>query len=166
MEEKNKPINYGQEMFSWLVDEFVKHERNSAWYIKAIIAAFLLLLFSFWTSNFLFAVIIIIFALIVILHHDREPDKVKISLTDQGVIIGQKFYDFDEIKNFSIVYKPDIDAKNLYFEFKNALRQRLSIPLEKENPLPIRENLLKYLPEDKERTDTPLSEVLSKILKL
>ncbi|MFH0892390.1 MAG: hypothetical protein V1867_06440 [Candidatus Falkowbacteria bacterium] len=166
MEDNIKTINSGRELFGWKVDEFVKHDRSRSWYAKAIIIAFLMLLFSFLTSNFLFAIIIIIFTLIIILHHDREPEKVRVSVTDQGIIIGQRFYDYDEMRNFAIVYKPGQDIKNLYFEFKSVVRQRLSIPLESENPLPIRENLLKYLPEDKERTDIPLSELLSKIFKL
>ena len=91
---------------------------------------------------------------------------VKISLTDEGVIVGKKFYDYDEIKDFSVVYKPRQEVKNLYFEFKSFLRPRLSIPLENKNPLLIRKNLLKYLPEDLDRTDQPLSEGLGKLFKI
>jgi len=91
---------------------------------------------------------------------------VKISLTEEGIIVGRKFYDYDEFKNFSIVYKPKQETKSLYFEFNNSLRPRLSIPLKKMNPLLIRKNLLKYLPEDLDRTDRPLSEELGKLFKL
>jgi len=62
-------------------------------------------------------------------------------------------------------YEPD-EAKTLFFEFKNRVRPRLSIPLENKNPLKIRAILLKYLPEDVERENEPLSEQLSRLLKL
>ena len=159
-------INYGKEIMSWLVPEHEKHERSTSWYVIAGIVAIALLIYCFFTANFLFAVIIIVAALVIILHHGREPERVKFGITDEGIVIGRKFYDYDEIKDFAIVYKPRIEVKRLYFEFKNALRHRLSIPLENMNPLTVRETLLKYLKEDLERTDQPLSEGLAKLFKL
>ena len=166
MSKKQEILDYGKELANWLVPEYDKHERNRLWYIIAGAVALLLMLYAFLSGNFLFAVIIIVVALVVILHDGREADIVKISLTDEGVAVGRKFYDYDEFKDFAVIYKPKIGVKNLYFEFKNTLRPRLSIPLIDMNPLPIRENLLKYLPEDLERTDQPLSEGLAKLFKL
>jgi len=166
MANEQEKIDYGQELFSWSVPEYEKHERTKAWYIISIIATLILLFFAFFTYNFLFAVIIIIISLIIILHDGQNPQKVKFIITDEGLIIGRKFYDYDEIKDFAIIYKPRLDAKRLYFEFKNSLKHRLSISLENMNPLPIRETLLEYLEEDLERTDIPLSEALAKLFKL
>jgi len=166
MPEQQTKIDKGDEIISWQVPEYEKHERNKSWYIFAGIIGLLFLVYAIYTKNFLFAVIIIVVALIIILHDSREPDLIKTSITDEGIIVGRKFYDYDEIKNFSIVYKPKKKVKNLYFEFKNVIRQRLSIPLDDINPLSIRETLLKYLPEDLDRTDQPLSEGLAKMFKL
>jgi len=159
-------LDYGEEMFRWKVDEFEKHVRSKTWYISAISIALIMMLFSFMTANFLFAVIVVISSLVIILHEGRIPDKVTIVITKEGVLIGKRFYDYDDLKNFAIVYKPRMGTKNLYFEFKNMVRQRLSIPLENMDPLPIRENLLKYLPENLDRIDQPLSEQLARIFKL
>jgi hypothetical protein len=158
--------DYEPTEINWEVPEYDIHRRGRNWYFIAITVALLLLIYSFWTGNFLFAVIIIVAALIMILHEGKEPDQVRIILTDEGVIVGRRFYDYDEIKNFSLVYKPRLKIKNLYFEFKVFYQPRLSIPLENMNPLPIREFLLKYLSEDLERTDQPLSEFLGKLFKL
>jgi len=166
MADNNKQQDFGEKIISWTIAEYDKHERNKRWYIVAIIIALLLLFYSFMSANFLFAVIIVVVALVVVLHDGQEPGQVKFSLTDEGVMVGRKFYDYDEIKDFSIVYKPRQEIKNLYFEFKTAVKPRLSIPLGKMNPLSIRENLLKYLSEDLERTDQPLSEALAKFFKL
>lgn len=166
MAKKEEKIDYGDQIISWKIPEFDKHKRELGWYIVASIIAILLLIYSFFSSNFLFAVIIIIATLVIILHDGREPMMISFSITDEGVIVGKKFHDFDELKDFSIVYKPRQNIKNLYFEFKNVIRPRLSIPLVKMNPLPIRKILLKYLPEDLERTDQPLSEFFGKLFKL
>jgi hypothetical protein len=165
-EDINNSIDIGDEVISWEIDEFDKHERTRNWYIMAGIVSIGLMIFSFITGNFLFAVIIVLVALVIILREGQEPMKIKFSITDEGLIVGKKFYDYDEIKDFSIIYKPKIPVKNLYFEFKTAVRPRLSIPLLNMNPLPIREILLKYLTEDLERTDQPVSEFLGKFFKI
>ena len=162
--EKSKELE--PENISWPVPEYDKHEKGGGWYIFYSLIAFLLILYSFLSGNFLFAVIIIIAAIVIVLRDGQEPDFVKISLTEEGIMVGRKFYDYDEFKNFSIVYKPKQEIKNLYFEFNNSLKPRLSIPLKKMNPLLIRKNLLRYLPEDLDRTDRPLSEELGKLFKL
>lgn len=152
--------------YSWEVEEYTYYERSKNWYIIAVTTALLLLLFSFLSGNFLFSMIVIIFSLIIILHDGRKPDMVLVELTSDGVQIGRKQVLFEELSNFSIVYKPKSDIKNLYFEYKNSLKQRISIPLKNVDPLQIRNFLLKYIPEDLERIGIPASEALAKILKL
>ena len=166
MADENSLNDIGDSLSSWMVPEYDKHERTRRWYYTAGIIGALLLVYSFWTLNFLFALIVITAAIIIILNDGRDPDLIHVSLTDEGVIVGRKFYDYDDIKDFSIVYKPRNDFKNLYFEFKNPLKHRLSIPLLDMNPLPIRDILLRYLPEDLDRLHPPASEGLAKLFKL
>ena len=163
MEEK---LEQNSTEISWIVPEFEKHERSKNWYIGAGAISLFLLVFAIFTSNFLFAIIIITAALITIIHDGKEADSVTVILDEDGVVIGRKFYDYDDLKNFSVLFKPKEDLKNLYFEFKNPAKQRLSIPLFDNNPLEIRDFLLKYLSEDLERTNMPLSENISKLLKI
>jgi len=165
MNKENNNI-YGNILYSWIISEHEKHYRESSWFIIAGAISFILLIYSIYTSNFLFALIIMITAFVIILNEGKEPLKLKFFITEDGIIVGRKFYDYDEIKDFSIIYKPREDIKRLYFEFKNSFRPRLSIPLLKNNPLPIRDTLLKYLKEDLERTSEPLSEAISKLFKL
>ena len=54
---------------------------------------------------------------------------VDIELGPEGIKIGQIFYDYDEINNFSVLYKPNQSVKNLYLEMKSSLHPRVSIPL-------------------------------------
>ena len=166
MPESTSTINYGNKITGWSVPEYDKREREKNWYIISAIVGLIFLVYSFFSGNFLFAAIIIIGAWVVIIHDGQEPMNVNFVITDEGLVVGKNFYDYDVIKNFSIVYKPNQNIKNLYFEFKNVVKPRLSIPLKSMNPLPIRENLLKYLSEDLERTDQPLSEALAKMFKL
>jgi len=156
----------GEKITGWSIPEYDKHERQRNWYIISAVVGLIFLIYSFSGGNFLFAAIIIIGALVIIIHDGQEPMNINFVITDEGLAVGKNFYSYDVIKDFSIVYKPRENVKNLYFEFKNVVRPRLSVPLKSMNPLPIRENLLKYLPEDLERTDQPLSEALAKMFKL
>ena len=159
-------INYGEALHSWIVPEYMQHERPRLWYIAASIIGCILIIFSLFSSNFLFAVIVIIGALIVIIHDGQKPAKVKITITNEGIIIGRNFYGFNGLKNFATVEKKNENIKNLYFERKSATGQRISIPLDGMEIDTIKTTLLKYLPLDKERTDIPFSEQLSRLLKL
>lgn len=166
MQKINDLKEAGNVLHTWEIEEYEEYERSKMWYIIAISTALVLMLSAFFTANFLLAVIIIITSLVVFLRHGQAPDLVNFHITDEGAVIGKIFYDYDEIKDFSIVYKPSHDVRQLYFEFNSALKHRLSIPLKNNDPLPIRENLLKYLPEDLERTERPFSEELSRLLRL
>ena len=151
---------------SWEVPEHDQHERGRNWYILAFLITGAMMLYAFLSANFLFAMIILIGAFILILREGHGPLMVRISLTTEGIRTGRKFYDYDDLKDFSIVYKPAQGFKNLYIEFKNPIKPRISVPLDSMDPLKIRENLLRYLPEDLDRTNPPTSEGLAKILKL
>jgi hypothetical protein len=151
---------------SWRVPEYQHHHRGMVWYIIALLIMLALIIFCVVTSNFLFAFFIIIAGAILVIDDSRHPNKVRVEINEDGLYLGQKFYDFDEFKNFAIVYKPKEEIKNLYFEFKGGVKPRLSIPLQNRNPLLIKNFLIKYLDEDLERTQPPLSERLGGILKL
>ncbi len=162
----NNEINTENDIIKWTTPEYTSYEKDKKWYVTASIIAVLLLIYSFFTANIWFAVIIIISTVILILRHGEEITLLDVLLSDEGVQVGKNFYDYDMIKDFSVIYKPRENVKHLYFEFKNSVRPRLSIPLDDMNPIPIRESLQKYLSEDLERTNPPLSEQLSRILRL
>jgi len=162
----------------WQVPEYTKPKRNKTWYILASLFVFICLFFSFFTisawqiiflganSNFLFALIIVISIAIMIVHDSQEARMVTIKLGPEGIDIGRRFYDYDSIKSFCVLYKPKQSIKNLYLEFNNKMLPRLHIPLRRQDALTVRNYLVKYLDEDLERIAPPLSEQLTRLLKL
>lgn len=172
------PTNSTNNFIQWQVPEYKKPERGPRWYVLAAIFVFICLFFSFFTisgwqlvflgaeSNFLFALIILISVAIMIVHDGQEPQTVLIKLSPEGVQIGRRFYDYDEISKFCVLYKPRQSVKNLYLEFNNKMLPRLAIPLRRQDPLTVRNYLVRYLNEDLERISPPLSEELTKLFKL
>jgi hypothetical protein len=139
------------------------------------------------SANFIFAIILVFAAFLVVFSDQTEKQSFEVVISDHGVQVGKEFYTYDQLEDFFIVYRPEENIKNLYIHFKrfarpslpenepkgfswlvfllNFSRSRFSIPLEDMNPLLIRKNLLKYLKENTERTDIPLSERLSSLFR-
>lgn len=151
---------------AWQIDEFVKHQRNKKWYIIASIVALLLIVWAIIDKNYFFALIIILSSALIVFYDGENPKKIMVEIQHDGLFVGEPFYEFQSISNFYIIYKPQEKIKKLFLEFKNPLKHRLSIPLEDQDPVEIRKFLLKYLKEDLEKENEPLSEGLSKLFKI
>lgn len=156
----------GRQLFSWKVMEREHYQHSRQWMLVFGSIALGLLIFAVLTGNYMFALVILIVCFIIVFNEHEEPGKLEFVIGTEGIMLGDKFYDYDEFKSFSVLYKPAQDLKALYFDFSSVWRRDLIIPLFDNNPLPIRENLLKYLKEDLERTDESLDEVIGKLLKL
>lgn len=159
------PTNENKTIIEWPVPEYRQHSRSRRWYIIALSAFALLMLYSLFTANFLFALLLIIAGIIIVLQDKRQAPSIAFAILDNGIALGRDFYDYGKLKSFWIFYEPD-EAKTLFFEFKNKFRPRLSVPLFDKNPLHVRAELLKFLTEDVSRENEPVSEQLSRLLKL
>jgi hypothetical protein len=150
----------------WQITEYEKHTKNRLWYIIAAVIALGLIAYAVFTRNYLFALIIVIIAFIIVTRDSQEPIAVTFSIEQNGIRVGQRLYDYETFKNFSVVFRPNDNIRGLYLNFKNTMRPHLSVPLKEANPVEVRNYLLRFLSEDLERNDAPLSEGLSKALKL
>lgn len=162
----------------WEVPEYRTPERDRNWYLITGFFVIICLFFCFFTisnwklvwlglgANFLFALILIIAAIIMILNKNTPPLMVSVEFGPEGLKLGNNFYSYNKLKHFIVLYKPKKSLKQLYIEFKNPFQPRLSIPLRHKDALDVRNFLVKYLEEDLERTEPPVSEQLTKMLKL
>ena len=172
MSKKNKKMAQNQaekasrKTIQWEIPEYEKHTKDRRWYIIAAIISLALIAYAVFTRNYLFALIIVIIDFIIITRDGQEPLVVLFSIEPTGIAVGQRFYSYETFKDFAVVYRPDDNIKRLYINFKNSLRPHLSIPLKEASPVEVRNYLLRFLAEDLERNDAPLSEGLSKLLKL
>ncbi len=191
MAEEHTPtqdIKSETDVITWQIPEYQSSEKTKMWYAIYSVIAIALLVYAFFTQDFIFAIIIIFAAVLIVIFDGGMPGKLDVVLSDQGVAVGKEFYSYDQIRSFFIIYEPDSGVKNLYLEFSrfarptlpdnepahyswlfwlvNFARTRFAIPLEDMNPIVIRRNLLKYVKEDLDRTTVPLSEQLTKLFKL
>lgn len=157
--------NVGKIIYQWKVREYEQPERNRRWFITMGVIAILLLAYGFWTTNYMFVLIIALFGIILFLHDHQEPMEVNFAMTETGIVIGNTFYKYNELTSFWIVYNPPA-VKNLYFGRKSYLRHRVLIPLLDNDPRPIKNYLGQYLDEDITQEEEPISDRLSRLFKL
>jgi|WetSurMetagenome_2_1015567.scaffolds.fasta_scaffold140601_2 hypothetical protein len=161
----NEDVNYGQIIFQWVVKEYEKHERGKKWYIIAGLLAAALLVCAVLTGNYLFTLIIALAFIILFLQDLQQPIEVPFAIAETGIIVGNKFYSFSDFTNFWLIYNPP-EVKNIYFLSNNLIKHRLQIPLMDNDPRPIRDYLAKFIKEDLEQEEEPLSDRLGRVLKL
>lgn len=156
--------DYGKVFFEWQVPEYLTHERSSLWYIGMIVVALALIIYSIFTANFLFALIVILVAFIIFLKSYYSPALLNFQITEEGIMLGNQFFPWERIKNFYIIYKPPA-VKKIFFNLK-SFAPDLSISIRDANPLLIREKLLVYLAEDLEKDRQSLEDLMEILLKL
>jgi len=156
--------DYGQIFFSWSFSEFPQHSRSRRWYLGAAVLIVLMLIFSVVSRNILFTNIVILTALLLILFH-RSNNVITFKITEDGILVNDRFFEYESLKNFFIIYQPPT-VKTLYFEPKSFFNPRIPISLENQNPVQVREVLMRFLPEDIEREHEPVSDQIARLFKL
>lgn len=156
--------DHGQGFHSWKFSEFEKHDRGSNWYVWGALVLVLIIILSVVFDNILFGLMAILSALIILMFH-RSDEEIEFTIFEDGIKVNKKFYPYKSLINFYIIYQPPT-VKTLYFEPKAWYSPRIPVALEDQNPIQIREVLLKYLDEDLEKEDEPVSDKISRIFKL
>jgi hypothetical protein len=159
------PDEFGDILVNWEVDEYAQHQRSKLWYILAGVIGIGLIIYSIATSNFLFAVIILMSAVIMILSEFSKPEKIPVVITTNGVVIGDVYYDYQSIRDFSVVYDPP-DVKLLYLDFFALSHPMLSVSLEDIDPNIVRESLLPFCIENLKRNEEDLTDLMRRLYKL
>ncbi len=165
MEVEEGTNEHGGALITWVVDESKRYEKGLGWYLAAIAVGGGLLIYAVISANFLFALIILMVALVIYMTSLRGPDKIEVSVSEDGVDIGGSFYAYRDMNRFWFIYDPPA-VKSLYLDFKSAMRPRIAVPLEDQNPNDVRAVMSKYLHEDITEDEEPFSDYIGRILKL
>ncbi len=154
----------GKALMSWRAPEYEQQEKSRGWFIGAGIIAALLIGASIWMRNYLLIIIVVLFAIVIYTLHKKEPLVLKIKLTEKGIRFGKKFYPYKNIENFWIIYDPP--AKTLNLKTTSTLFPQVSLQIQDQDPLRIRDLLLDYIEEDGEKTEETNGERLARRLKI
>lgn len=163
--EDHEVVDVGNVITGWETWEFPPVERSTQWYAIAGLLGLGMLLYALLTANFVFALIILMFAVIMLLRDMKKPARVSAYVTTSGVVYGDEFFPYENIRDFSITYQPP-EVKHLYITFNNRIQPMLSIPLEDADPNLVRQSLLPYVFENLKREGESLTDTLRRVYKL
>lgn len=158
------PEEEGKILRSWESSEYEQQSKPRSWYIVAAVIGLILIGISIYMRNYLFLVVVVMMAVVIILMDRKAPISLETKITDKGIRYGKRFYPYTNLEHFWIIYDPPI--KTLNFRTTRNLFPMISIQLEDQNPLEIRDILLNFLPENEEITEESPSARITRFLKI
>lgn len=145
---------------SWMTPEFVYHEKPTWWHVAAygfiIIMALLMIFLKEWFGLAVFVLI----GILIYQYAEIKPKNIEIALTTVGVRFGNKFYPYNGIKSFWVIYDPPIKTLNL--ELTKRFSPIITVQLDSIDPVMIKSILREHLLEDSERTE----DIIDKLIRM
>ena len=134
----------------WTATEFEYQERGVGWYYLMVIAGAVLILFSVWQRNFLFAIFIILAVAMAFAWSREKPAMHNITVGDDGVeIINVKKFPMSDFSGFATREgrQGEPDWGKLVLRFKGRFKLPLQLPVPQGNIAQIKELLSRHLSE-------------------
>lgn len=99
-----KPPSSNSSM-SWTATEYIEHERGASWYLLLIVVTAALAGLAYLISKDYFAIgVIVALGIIVAIAVGRKPRELQYQLDNQGILVGDKSYNYSEFKSFTIIH--------------------------------------------------------------
>jgi hypothetical protein len=146
---------YDKAVISWTAPEYVKFKKGWIWYtiftVLFLGGAAIAYLFSSWT----FSLVLVAFFVVYMIFDRRKPKNVKVILSEVGIKVGSRIYQYGRIRTFWIIYNPPF-AKTLNIRVHNEFLVDIEIQLGDQDPTVIYEFLSRKLPELEGKTESLL----------
>ena len=145
--------SHGAILLEWTAPEFIQHPKGRLWFLLATVVIFALVMDAIWTGSWTMAIAFIMLAGVYTLSHHRAPVQVKIKITNFDIQVGGRSIPYSDIKAFWILYRPP-RLKILKLLTSDKFMSELSLQLDGQTPGPVREVLLKHIPEYEGRRES------------
>lgn len=133
-----------QGAISWSASEFVAHDKTPGWYALLLITAGVFAVGVYLlTKDMVSAGVVVVAAIILAVFASHKPREQRYILDDQGIVVGQRRYDYDDYKSFAVT------SEGAFSSLVFMPLKRFAVPL-----------TIYYAPEDEERIVSLLSERL------
>ena len=139
-----------EDNIEWTAPEFEQYQKSKSWFIATGIIAGLLFLWALYTKNFIFALMIGLSYFTIIIYATKKPKEIKLAIIPKGIKIEKTLYEFENLKSFWLFYNPP-EIKELSLRSKKTIMPYIKLPLGEQNPVEVRNVLIKYLPERKHK---------------
>jgi hypothetical protein len=151
-------------LLAWNTPEFIPLERSKTWYMTASVIVISIVAYAIFTGSATMAIVFILLSGMFFMTHNKKPRIVKAMITKLGVWYDNKFYHYNIINAFWIVYHPPY-VRTLYLRLGGKVYHLLKIELNEQNPTEIRALLSGEIPEVEGAEERPF-DMISRILRL
>jgi hypothetical protein len=145
------------EPVTWTASEFVHHDKPKSWYIKLVFGGIFLAIAVFLLSyplgkvSALFSSVVTILAVVALaMTGSRKPRTMQYVVNDEGIRVGDKLYDYENFKTFSLIDGP---VGSLVLMPIKKIAAPLTIYFALEDAENIVRTLGAYLPHEQRPTD-------------
>jgi len=132
---------------SWQGQLFLHQPDRRAVWVATVILWLIAVLGQWFQGNLITTIFFALLGAMLLLHAYQRPKFGAISINALGIQIGDRRYDYKEIKSFWVDYQPDYDIKELSLQLKKWYLPYIKIPIGQANPVQIRSFLLQFIPE-------------------
>lgn len=150
-ESKNEelPLEIGEILHKWTGPEFEVYEKSKRWYIIAALFILGIVAYALYTNGPIMAITFILIGIVGYIYSQKKPRIITFAATSKGVFADKELYPYDNIFSFWIFYEQDY-KKVISLHTKASMFPFVHIPIGDEDPVKIRELLLRSIPEIKQ----------------
>ncbi len=149
-------------LLHWRAPEFEKSDWDRRWYLIATLILAAIIIYALVSNSPIMAITFILIGIVGYIYLQKEPRILDFMITYDGIIAGKEIYEFRDIKSFWIFYEPHIRVISL--RMKGKILPHIHIPVHNQDPVKIREELLKFIPEKEQ--ELTMVDAIEKILRL
>ena len=150
-------------LIAWEGPEFEVYERDKQWYIAVSVALLLIVTYAVIINSPIMAITFILIGVVGYIYLQKDPRNLIFAVTQQGVVVGDELFEFDEIESFWIFYEPP-HTYLLSLSLRNRALPHMHIPLHQVDPVALREALIEFVPE--ERQEMGLVDTVERLMHL
>jgi hypothetical protein len=89
---------------TWTASEFISHAKNPGWHVLVVSGAIVIALIAWlFTRDIVSALVVVLAGAALSVYGNHKPQQLQYQLDTQGLSIGQKHFDFDQFRAFSVV---------------------------------------------------------------
>jgi hypothetical protein len=151
-------------LLHWKAPEFIIHHRGVKWFLTAGIILILLIAYAIYTRSATMAIVFIILGGVYYLTHNQHPKIIDIKVTELGIFMGEKFFPYNMINSFSIIYHPPY-IHHINLRLADKTLSRVAVQLDVQDPVAVRKLLVREIPEVEGDSES-FTEMLIRMLRL
>ncbi len=106
-EDEYEDAESSTEPITWSAHEYIHQDKGTGWFVLFTIITLALIGISLWTQAWLFTALIVVIVIVIIINSRRPPRELTYTLSDDGMLVDDKLYKFEEFKSFGIIRDGD-----------------------------------------------------------